>query len=638
MLITHGLSVIEIGMVGFKIFHSTVQHALVRVTCRVVLLLFLCAYGSRTALAVFLNDLDPTREWRVKTISISGAQLFSERELLTVILTKQRPWHLVWKEYPLFDSVTFTTDIQRLEHFYEARGYYKRKINYSLDTDDAESLITIHITIEENAPVTITNVSIMQPPATAETPPVALPPQLPVKLGTIFTEAAYQEEEQLIRDFLLERGHAYVETQRKATVDLADDSALVEYTVTPGPVTVFGETRVEGTKDVNPDLVLRELAYKPGEPFSLKKIAESEQKVRDLELFRAVNIAPDRVEDKPSVVPMHVRVEEKPRHAIKLGVKYSTRDEIGAQAEWNNRNVFGDGRQFSVLLQLASVNRRLNVSFIQPHFLTPNTRFLVNLRQEQSDEETFLLNASRFLPRIEHRFSSQLSGFVGYRLEYDKLNSISPATIRALGGITRGGILSGPSLGLIWNTAEDPFDPREGTVLSLLADQAGVFWGGDFQFYKIIGEAKRYQPIGWQTTFASRIKLGLVDTLGSKTDVPLFERLYAGGEKSVRGYGRRRLGPLSTSDDPLGGRSLIEGSLELRRPVWKQLGGALFLDFGQLSLNSLDFPVDDLDFAAGFGVWYPTAVGPLRLDIGFPFKPPHGDQFWQLHFSIGQFF
>ncbi len=611
---------------------------MIRVVCLLVFALLLSLCVRPSACAASVDDLDPTREWRLKTLDITGHQLFSERELLAILLTKQRPWYLVWKEFPLFDPITFTTDIQRLEHFYEARGYYKRKVNYALDVDDAASLVTIHITIEENAPVTITNVAIALPPATTETPATFLPPQLPVKLGNIFTEAAYQEEEQLIRDFLLERGHAYVETQRKATVDLADDSAQVEYTVTPGPQAVFGTTRVEGTAEVNPDLVLRELSYKVGEPFSLKHIAESEQKVRNLELFRSVNIAPEQVENKPVVVPMRVRVEEKPRHAIKLGVKYSTRDEIGVQAEWNNRNVFGDGRQFSVLLQLASVNRRLNVSFIQPHFLSPQTRLLLNLRQEQSDEQTFLLNASRFLPRVEHRFSSQLTGFVGYRLEYAKLNSVAPATIRALGGITRDGVVSGPSLGMVWNTSEDPFDPREGTVVSLLADQAGVFWGGDFQFYKIIAEAKRYQPIGWQTTFASRIKLGLVDSLGAKTDVPLFERLYAGGEKSVRGYGRRRLGPLSTSDDPLGGRSLIEGSLELRRPVWKQLGAALFLDFGQLSLKSLDFPIDDLDFAAGFGVWYPTAVGPLRLDIGFPFTPPRGDQFWQLHFSIGQFF
>ena len=82
----------------------------------------------------------------------------------------------------------------------------------------------------------------------------------------------------------------------------------------------------------------------------------------------------------------------------------------------------------------------------------------------------------------------------------------------------------------------------------------------------------------------------------------------------------------------------MEGSLELRRPIWQALGGALFLDFGQVSLNRYDIPVDDLKFSTGFGLSYTTPVGPVRLDIGFPFNPPRGDRPWQIHFSIGAFF
>jgi outer membrane translocation and assembly module TamA len=135
-----------------------------------------------------------------------------------------------------------------------------------------------------------------------------------------------------------------------------------------------------------------------------------------------------------------------------------------------------------------------------------------------------------------------------------------------------------------------------------------------------------------------RLKLGFADPFDGSTEVPLFERFFAGGANSVRGYGRHRLGPLSSADDPVGGRSLIEGSLELRHPLFANLGGALFLDFGQVSLDSFDVPIDDLRYALGFGVSYTTPIGPLRLDLGFPLRPPHGDQPWQVHFSIGQFF
>jgi translocation and assembly module TamA len=120
--------------------------------------------------------------------------------------------------------------------------------------------------------------------------------------------------------------------------------------------------------------------------------------------------------------------------------------------------------------------------------------------------------------------------------------------------------------------------------------------------------------------------------------LPLFERLYAGGDRSVRGYGLRRLGPRSAANDPIGGRSLLEGSIELRRSIWGDLGGAVFVDAGQVALAKLDPPIGDLKLGTGVGAFYKTPVGPLRLDIGFPLERPPGDAGWQLYFSIGQFF
>ena len=82
----------------------------------------------------------------------------------------------------------------------------------------------------------------------------------------------------------------------------------------------------------------------------------------------------------------------------------------------------------------------------------------------------------------------------------------------------------------------------------------------------------------------------------------------------------------------------MEGSIEVRRQFTEKIGGTLFLDFGQVSLKSFDVPIDDLKFSTGFGVLYTTPIGPVLLALGFPFDPPHGDQPWQVHFSIGQFF
>jgi len=429
-----------------------------------------------------------------------------------------------------------------------------------------------------------------------------------------------------------------VQTQRKAEVNVDAQTARIHYDAQPGPVTFFGETKVNGTETVESALVLRELTYEPGEMYSLAKVAESREKLLALDLFGTVRVGPGQLQGTPVILPMEVEVAEKPHREIRLGLGYSTEDQFRTQLEWRHLNWLGGGRRLSAQVKYSAITLAGAINFVQPHFLTPRTQGTMKFSHDQEKEETYLRNVTRFTPRVDHRFLATLTAFLGYRVEYDKLNDISTATRAALGDIRREGMVSGPTAGAVWNTSDDPFNPKKGQVITLTLDQAGAIWGGQFSFFKITAEAKKYIDVGWSTVFASRLKMGLADAIGSDKNLPLFERFFSGGEKSVRGYGRRRLGPLNAADEPLGGLSLVEGSLELRRPVWKELNGAVFLDFGQVSKRSFDLPLGNLRFSSGFGLAYSTPVGPVRLDIGFPFKPPRGDRAWQIHFSIGAYF
>src|SRR5260370_36191656 len=107
-------------------------------------------------------------------------------------------------------------------------------------------------------------------------------------------------------------------------------------------------------------------------------------------------------------------------------------------------------------------------------------------------------------------------------------------------------------------------------------------------------EARKYRIIGWRTVLGARLKVGLSDTLSKVGDVPLSERFYSGGEGSVRGYGRRRIGPLSESNDPLGGLSLIDGAAELNPPPFWKLDGAWSFDCGQFETKPQYLPVNAL--------------------------------------------
>ena len=587
---------------------------------------------ARPVLGIQVEELDPARQWRVEKIEISGNTKFSDSEILKELLTQVRPWYLFWEAENAFDPITFREDLERIRRFYEARGYYQTRVTYDLAVDPQAGALQVNIQIVEGPPVIVSEVNV-------EVSGSGLaPPDLPIKQGEIFVEDSYRKGEETLRNFFLERGYAHVTTERRAEVNLDQDQARVWYQADPGPLSVFGETTVQGTKEVDPEIVLRELAYRPGEIFSPAKIAESQAKIVALDLFGLVRIAPKEVPDKPSIVPMEVQVSEKEAREIRVGVGYGTEDQFRAQLRWQHNNWLGGGRRLSLEARYSSIFTTGAITLIQPHFFSPRTRGIVSLRQDRDDEDTYLLNASRFNPRVEHGFTPQLVGFIAYRLEYDRLDRISQATIDALGPVRERGMMSGPTLGLVWNTSDGPLNPTRGEVVSFTFGQAGKIWGGQYSFYKATAEAKKYLLLGWETILAGRLKIGFAEPLGPEENLPIFERFYAGGEKSVRGYARRKLGPLNANGDPIGGLSLIEGSLELRRPIWGPLGGALFIDFGQVSLRSFDLPVNDLKFGSGFGLNYQTPLGPLALYLGFPWRPPRGEANWQIYFSVGAYF
>ena len=589
--------------------------------------------------ALRIEDLDPEKTWETAKIEIAGNVRFPTTQLRGEMVTTTRLWYAPWRSRPQFDPIAFQTDIERLQRFYRAQGYYEAKVSYDLEVKEDSQLVTAHIAIEEGEPVIVSRIvlGVTDEPTLVDSLE-KLRPKLPLSEGSIFTEEHYQGTEAQIKAFFLDLHRGRVKIERKAAVVLEQHQVDVQYSVEAGPVTVFGETTIEGTKQVEPELVSRELQYKSGEPFSVAAISNSRKNILKLDLFSAVRFIQEDSPDEPRVIPMRVQVSEKSFREWQAGIGFGTEDQVRGQVRWIHNNWFGGGRRLDVQVRASFLVREIDVSFTQPHAFGPANRFTLTFRPQQLDEPSYLLNMTRLQPRFERDFTPQLAGFLSYRLEYDQLHDVTDATARVLQEFQRKGALSGISAGFVWNTTDDPLNATQGGLLSFTTEQVGGALGGDFEFLKLIGEARRYYLIAPKTVLAARFKLGFADPSGKSEEIPLFERFYAGGISSVRGYGRYRLGPISDSDDPVGGRSLIEGAFEVRRQFTEKIGGTLFLDYGQVSLKSFDVPVDDLKFAAGFGVLYTTPIGPLLLALGFPFDPPHGDQSWQVHFSIGQFF
>jgi outer membrane protein assembly complex protein YaeT len=602
-------------------------------------LLGLAALGAAltplVAGAVQLDGLDVARTWSLRALDFRGNHAVSTGDLRKALVTRARPWFTVWRAFPIFDPIVFRDDLDRLRQLYRSRGYYHARVEYDLELPAAGDTLRGVVYVDEGPAVHVERVAVEVaggPPALPGA--AALEREVPLVPGSVFTQDGYDAGLAVLRTWFRDRAYARVQITKHARVDVARNLATVRYAVDPGPPCVFGRLTVEGAARIDPDVVLRELPIEPGEPFEQSLLDKGRANLVGLNLFRTIRLEEDESR-KPDVdVTVHV-TEAKPRE-VRVGVGYDTEEQVRGIATWRDYDFFGDARQLGFSGRISTLRRTLLADFLQPHVPGRWNRTRLLFLEEQEDEDPFTVERTRVGPRLEFLQDAHVTAFAFYRFEYDRLTDVEDAVRRRLPDATpKHGLLSGLGLGLEWNTTDDTLDPSRGWVTGLTVEPVGL--GADFSFVRTLLEGRLYRPLVGKLGGAMRVRLGASEPFGDTRDVPVFERFYAGGLNSVRGYGRWRVGPLA-DDHPLGGKSPVEASVELRHPITDTIGGAVFVDAGQVALRSFDFPVDDLAYGAGFGVRYRSPVGPLRLDLAFPTDPPHGDQHWQVHVSVGATF
>jgi outer membrane protein insertion porin family len=233
--------------------------------------------------------------------------------------------------------------------------------------------------------------------------------------------------------------------------------------------------------------------------------------------------------------------------------------------------------------------------------------------------------------------------------------------------------LSPVALALVTDRGDDPLDPRRGYFARADFEHASAFTLSDYRYNRVSGEYRRYKAFGRHAVLAWRAKGGWVRALESASEALLDEastttnsilhprkRFYSGGAQSVRGYGENQLGPrvltldpgkilnprdsagitlppLCTREDlrtgdcdeaaalpssdfeprPIGGSTLLEGSVEYRFGLWRALEMAVFVDAGVVGEGDVSTLTRGTSAVTpGFGFRYTTPVGPIRIDLG----------------------
>lgn len=591
----------------------------------------------RLAPSVPVDTLDPLGTWRLRELRIDGVRQVPVRDVQAVLATRPRPWFAVWRPRPPFDPLAFAADLDRLVAFYRSRGFYHAAVSHDLVVEPESGQVRASLRIEEGPPVRVIAVEVRQARDGAAASPIHPSPEAPAVVpGEIFTEAAYERARVALIAAYRQAGYARVRVDKQAVVDLANDTVRVNYTVSPGPACVFGPVAIDGHQRTEVDVIRREIAWTPGAPFDPRRLEDTRRRLLALGLFRSVRLEEDR-SHRPEVA-VRIVVAESPPREVRLGVGYETEDGVRGLVAWRHYDFRGGARQLGFSGRFSRSRRTLAADFLQPHWPRADSRVRLLFAQEQHVEDAYTLLLTRLGPRLEWELTPRLSAFGFYRVELDVLSDVPQPVRRALPGAAPANtLLSGVALGIDWNATDDPFDPARGWAGRVAVEPVGGVLGGETDFVRVGGDFRGYLPLPGAAVGATRLRVGIAEPFGGTASVPLWERFYAGGGDSVRGYARRRIGP-RIDGDPVGGQSLLETSVELRRRVTERLGAAVFLDGGQVSRRSASYSVSRMQWGAGGGIRLGTPVGPVRLDLGFPLDRRRGDAAWQVYLSIGQTF
>ena len=443
-----------------------------------------------------------------------------------------------------------------------------------------------------------------------------------------------------LRVALGEEGFALAEVgEQDIVLDHETATARLVLPVMPGQVARFGDITVTGKPPFSPRHVAVIARFDKGDQFERSEVDDLRRALVATGLIASVEtkLVP---RDDGRTVDVAVHLEPAPMRTVAGELGYGTGEGVRLEASWQHRNFFNPEGALTLRgvagtqEQLAAVSLRRSNFMRRDQVLTAQVS-ASNINRDAFDAKTLLLAAglerqSNFIWQKKWTWS-----IGGELIASDERDTIGATGIKR----RRTYLIAAIPASLTYDGSDSLLDPTEGFRLGGRLSPELSFHGGTFGYTRAQLDASAYHPVSDRVVAAGRIRVGSIFG-ADRDDIAPSRRFYSGGGGSVRGYGYQRLGPRDVDDDPIGGRSLAEFSLEARVRL-KAFGGNFgivpFLDGGTLSTQSMpDF--GDWQFGAGIGVRYYSSFGPIRIDVGTPLNPKSDDSRVAVVVSLGQAF
>ncbi len=577
--------------------------------------------------------------------------------------------HIWWVDYGVYDRVAVEKDLQRIERFYRAHGYYEARVRVGRVVKTGDREVRVEIVLEEGPKIVVAKIIQSGVEALPESVRSDVTDALELQIGDAFDEKKYHDSALALQRELTDDGYAYAVVKLTADVDLVKHEATLHVDVVSGPACTFGAVAITGLGELPNSGVRTIIDIRDGEKYSTSALRGAQRALFELGVFDTVEVIPDLSQPDRIVVPVSVRLTESKLRRVKVGGGFLVdplRDDVHLLGSWDDLNFLGGLRSFHIELRPLLVFKPglVNVHTVRPGFTSGVLLRQPSLLEARTIGSTgvttgiipdpvndYRLFTTRASLGLERRFGSHVGLGLFYRKGFDFPTPYGDSELPA--NVFKAQIGYVELLASL-DLRDSVLSPRKGFFASLgmqYAFASKFVLGGDFGDVRLQPEMRGYIPLGKAATVALRVMTGLLfprnyethfpdpraptaddpsgfanDTAG---DTPLWRAFFSGGATSNRGYPTRYIGlrdcaPLDVGrqvgqgcTQAIGGATVWEASIELRFDIIGDLTGALFLDGSDVSRNKLDIRLKYPHLSAGPGLRYQTPVGPIRIDFGW---------------------
>lgn len=490
----------------------------------------------------------------------------------------------------------------------EPLGYYDPQVQYQAARDGADWLITLHVT--PGRPVRLSEVSVNVTGPGADEPALrALIEAQDLKPGLRLNHGTYEA----VKDTLVRtaKNEGYLDaqlTRHDLVIDRTERRATAVIEVATGERYRYG--KIEIAQDVIHDTAMRRLLrMHEGDPYTLESLLRTQYVMDDSLYFESVEIDSGEPDRATHTVPLTVTAQPGRRNRYAASLGYATDTRARGKLTWDNRRVNRGGHRFSTSLTGSSVLSEISTRYAIPVMDIALEK--LEFGAAAKDEELGSLNSERVelsvgLTQVQGSWqrvlsvtlSNEKSTATGAAPEDDEIFSDEHAflIIPAVSYSTLPSyVIGGP--------------PRPYNLYAELRGSPSTF-GSDASFLQFRFQGERIVNLSELWSLRLRTELG-ASWVDDFSELPASQRFFAGGDRSVRGFGLNELSPKDDNGNRIGGRNLFTGSVEVERRLPRNFGVAAFSDFG----NAFDHFSDPMEYSAGLGVRWHIAVASLGLDV-----------------------